>query len=403
MGGTTCWIETEGAEPYAALPVPRTDVPAQLELRQRTAVLVACKNGEATIGNVVRSVGAQADVFVVSDGSEDQTVAEATRAGARVLDREISGGKPDALRAGNLAFRLGESYDYVAVLDDDTTIEPEYVEKIVTKMDADPKIAAASGRIESVWDYRRRWNVLIAMRAFMYWSYQTTIKRGQNAFKVVNVICGANTVFRAEVFGKLIVEDAPYAIDDMYWLAEIIRQQLGRVAYVHEARSWTMDPHRFSDWYRQTVRWSWGQFQSIRGHHLGWPISRDPHARFRLRFSWFDTAYLALLLDWAPYMLEPLLIPIVALLLSGWVDPIWFLVYYVGMSYLWIGIASIALRKPRLIVLAPAIMLLDLVYRVTMMHALIKTIARPTIATCKWDSPTRFEAEEVPSDSTRAA
>ncbi len=241
------------------------------------------------------------------------------------------------------------------------------------------------------------------MRAFMYWSYQTTIKRGQNAFKVVNVICGANTVFRAEVFSTLIKEDAPYAIDDMFWLAEIIRQRLGRVAYVHEARSWTIDPHRFNDWYRQTVRWSWGQFQSIRGHHLGWPISWDSEARFGLRFSWFDTAYLALLLDWAPYMLEPLLVPIVALLLSGWVDPIWFLVYYVGMSYLWIGIASIALRKPRLIVLAPAIMLLDLVYRVTMMHALIKTIARPTIATCKWDSPTRFEAEEVAKDSSRAA
>ena len=71
----------------------------------------------------------------------------------------------------------------------------------------------------------------------MYWSYQATIKRGQNALRVVNVICGGNTVFRAEVFGQLIKEDAPYAIDDMYWLAEIVRRRLGRVAYVHEARS----------------------------------------------------------------------------------------------------------------------------------------------------------------------
>lgn len=403
MGGQTYEAEARTAEPLVAQFGPELQATRQLELRQRTAVLIACKNGEATIGNVVRSVGAQADVFVVSDGSDDRTVEEAKSAGARVLDRQISGGKPDALRAGNLTFRLGESYDYVAVLDDDTTIEPGYVEKVLVKMDAEPQIAAASGRIDSVWDHRRRWNILIAMRAFMYWSYQTTIKRGQNAFKVVNVICGANTVFRADVFGALIEDDAPYAIDDMYWLAEIIRRRLGRVAYVHEARSWTIDPHRFVDWYRQTVRWSWGQFQSIRGHRLGRPIARDSHARFGFRFSWFDTAYLALLLDWAPYMFEPLLIPIVAVLLSGWIDPIWFLVYYLGMSYLWIGIAAVALKKPRLLVLAPGILVLDLVYRVTMMHALVKTILRPTIATCKWDSPTRFDAEEVASDSSQAA
>ena len=102
-------------------------------------------------------------------------------------------------------------------------------------------------------------------------------------------------------------------------------------------------------------------------------------------------------------MFEPLLIPIIAVLLSGWIDPIWFLVYYLGMSYLWIGIAAVALKKPRLLVLAPGILVLDLVYRVTMMHALVKTILRPTIATCKWDSPTRFDAEEVVSDSSQAA
>src|SRR5256714_6560169 len=263
----------------------------QLELRYRTAVLIACKNGEATIANAVRSAAVQADVYVVSDGSDDGTAAAAAQAGARVLERGTSGGKPDALRAGNLAFRLGDAYDYVAVLDDDTTLEPGYVAKVTARMDADEGIAAASGRIDSVWDHARRWNPLIAMRAFMYWSYQTTIKRGQNALKVVNVICGANTVFRAQVFQELIQDDAPYAIDDMYWLAEIVRRRLGRIAYVHDARSWTIDPHRFGDWYRQTVRWSWGQFQSVRGHRLGTPIRRDPSSRLGLRFSWFHLAY----------------------------------------------------------------------------------------------------------------
>ena len=197
-------------------------------------------------------------------------------------------------------------------------------------MDAHPRIAAASGRIDSLWDHTRRWNPYIAMRAFMYWSYQVTTKRGQNALHVVNVICGANTVFRIDVFGQLIDDDVPYAIDDMYWLAEIVRRDLGRVEYVHAARSWTIDPHTFRDWYRQTVRWSWAQFQSVRGHHLGSPLQRDRTRRLGFRFSWFDLAYLGLLLDWLPYMLEPLLIVPAVFLLSPWIDWQWFAIFYLA-------------------------------------------------------------------------
>jgi poly-beta-1,6-N-acetyl-D-glucosamine synthase len=362
-----------------------------LRTRRNVAVLIACKNGAATIAHSVRSAAGQADVYVVSDGSTDGTADEAVRAGARVLERTASGGKPDALRAGNAAFALAERYDYIAVLDDDTTIAPDYFERLVHVMDEDGGIAAASGRIDSLWLPQHRWNPFIAMRAFMYWSYQVTIKRSQNALRVVNVICGANTAFRAEVFSSLIADDAPYVIDDMYWLAEIARRQLGRIAYVHAARSWTIDPHTLRDWYRQTVRWSWGQFQSVRGHRLGVPVRRDPTSRIGLRFSWFDLAYLALLVDWLPYMLEPIAIVPVAYFLRGWIDPLWFGLFYLASSFAWLCVAAMALRKPRLVVLFPAILLLDIVYRATMLHAVVKTIRQPRADRCQWDSPTRFE------------
>jgi cellulose synthase (UDP-forming) len=212
--------------------------------RRSVAVLIACKNGEATIANAVRSAVEQADIFVVSDGSTDRTVEEARAVGARVLPLSKSLGKPGALRAGNAAFALTRRYEYVAVLDDDTTLAPAYMARLTKKLDADDSIAAASGRIDSVCDHARRWNPLIAMRAFTCWSYQATIKRGQNALRVVNVPCGANSVFRARVFEQLISNDASYAIEDMDWLAEIVRQRMGRVEYVHAARSWTIDPKR---------------------------------------------------------------------------------------------------------------------------------------------------------------
>ncbi|HXY16681.1 MAG TPA: glycosyltransferase family 2 protein [Gaiellaceae bacterium] len=361
--------------------------------RHPTAVLIACRNGEGTIGATVRSAVGQADVFVVSDGSSDGTARVAAQAGARVMSCRSSGGKPAALRKGSHAFELARRYRYVAVLDDDTTIDPGYIAKLTARLDADPRIAAASGRIDALWDHTRRWNPFIAMRAFMYWSYQVTIKRGQNALRAVNVICGANTVFRADVFERLIDEDVPYAIDDMFWLAEIVRRRLGRVEYVHSARSWTIDPHTFRDWYRQSLRWSWAQFQSVRGHRLGRPLERVRGGRFPFRVSWFDVAYLTLLLDWLPYMLEPLLVVPAIVLLRGWIDPVWWLVVYAAASVAWIGVAAAALRKPRLLVLAPVLLVLDVVYRVIMLHAAAKAVLAPTIEVCKWDSPERFELE----------
>jgi cellulose synthase/poly-beta-1,6-N-acetylglucosamine synthase-like glycosyltransferase len=355
-----------------------------------TAVVIACRNGAATIASAVGSAVHQADVYVISDGSTDQTVELARAAGAQVLERPLSAGKAAALRAGVEAFSLATRYAYIAVLDDDTTIAPTYVAQTTQLMDADAGVAASSGRIDSLWDERCRWNVLIAFRAFMYWSYQVTIKRSQNALHVVNVVCGANSVFRAEIFADLIADDPPYAIDDMYWLAEIVRRRLGRVAYVHTARSWTIDPHRFGDWYRQTVRWSWGQLQSVRGHGLGVPLRRTTGRRRGLRVSWFDLAYLSLLVDLAAYMLAPLALPLLVLAVSGWVNPFWFAVFFLAESLCWIGVAAYALRRPRLLALAPALILLDLVYRIALLHALVKTLRQPTVTGGRWDSPRRF-------------
>jgi cellulose synthase/poly-beta-1,6-N-acetylglucosamine synthase-like glycosyltransferase len=369
--------------------------------KNRTAILIACKNGEATIGATVRSAIGQGDVFVVSDGSTDRTVEEARAAGATVLSRAKSGGKPDALRTASTRFALGTSYRYVAVLDDDTIISDDYIARLTTTMDHDFRIAVASGRIDSLWNHEQRWNPYIAMRAFTYWSYQATIKRGQNALRAVNVICGANSVFRAPVFSDLVRQTATYAVDDMFWLAEIARRRLGRVEYVHSARSWTIDPHTFREWYRQTIRWSWGQFQSVRGHRLGMPIQRDRRRLLGWRFSWFDLAYLALLLDWIPYMLEPFAFVPAAYFLSPWIDPLWFLAAYLGSSGIWITIGACAMRKPRLILLAPAILVLDLAYRATMLHALGKAIVKPRIDVCRWDSPERFDV--VPTIEQRGA
>jgi hypothetical protein len=74
----------------------------------------------------------------------------------------------------------------------------------------------------------------------------------------------------------------------------------------------------------------------------------------------------------------------------------WFGIFYLASSVGWIAIAAAALRKPRLVVLAPILILLDLVYRACMLHAFVKALVTPKIESCTWVSPPRFALETAP-------
>jgi glycosyltransferase involved in cell wall biosynthesis len=72
-----------------------------LNWQQDCAALIPCFNEAATIGDVVRAARAQLPgVFVVDDGSTDDTVARAAEAGAEVVRHATNRGKGAALRVG---------------------------------------------------------------------------------------------------------------------------------------------------------------------------------------------------------------------------------------------------------------------------------------------------------------
>jgi len=55
----------------------------------------------------------------------------------------------------------------------------------------------------------------------------------------------------------------------------------------------------------------------------------------------------------------------------------------------WSIVGAIALRKWRLAVLWPALLVLDWIARVNLVHAAIKALRQPT-AECRWESPARY-------------
>jgi biofilm PGA synthesis N-glycosyltransferase PgaC len=353
----------------------RTELPSYpAAALDEMAILIASKDGRHTIGDAVRAaLGTGVPVYVVSDGSTDDTAAVAERSGARVLALPGNVGKPAALRAGYRFFELGLRYRAIAILDDDVQVERNFLARAAAELGPDTAIVV--GHNVTWWPYEKRWNPWLAKRAYSYWSYQATVRRLQSAGNVMNCISGSNSLYRTELLDRVLPDTPPYIVDDTYWLLETHRRGLGRVVYAPKARALLQDPTTLRDWYQQNLRWLWGTFQGIIGHRVGRTRSR------------FDAAYVGLMLHWLYYLASAPLT--VGLLVAGFGGPLALLPLLAG--YLaWVALAAWRLRAPRLVLFTPFIVAGDLLYRVIMVHALVKAIRQPVVDRCVWTSPARL-------------
>lgn len=347
------------------------------------AIVIATRNGVATLDTTIRAALAnQVPVYVLSDGSNDETVAVARAAGADVVDYPVNRGKPATLHAGCRDLDLLDRYEFLTIIDDDTQLEPDFVQRSLEYFDAETAIVV--GRTCTLWPRNLRWNPFVAYRAFAYWMYQLTVRHPQSWVNAMNCISGSNSTYRTSVLREVLVEETPYIVDDTYWVLETHRLGLGRIRYGSKAWAWIQDPTNLKDFYRQNLRWLWGTNQGIVGHRIGRRLVTG-------RPSVFETLYSILIVQWALYLLGlPVLVFIgfsvgpVALLLI--VATRW-LVFYVLLV-----VASVRLRQPRLLLFAPAIIVLDLLYRAIWLHAIVKTIRQPRVTACVWDSPARVAA-----------
>ena len=95
------------------------------------AIVIAAYNEQGAIGPVVEALpkevlGQATAVIVVSDGSKDGTVAEASVAGALVCDPKVNRGQGAALRLGYRLAREGGA-EYIVTTDADGQYNPEEI------------------------------------------------------------------------------------------------------------------------------------------------------------------------------------------------------------------------------------------------------------------------------------
>jgi glycosyltransferase involved in cell wall biosynthesis len=100
------------------------------------AIVIAAYNEAGAIGPVIEALpeqvcGLATAVIVVADGCADDTVKEATTAGAMVADVPVNRGQGAALRLGYRLARAGGA-DYIVTTDADGQYSPDEIERVLT-------------------------------------------------------------------------------------------------------------------------------------------------------------------------------------------------------------------------------------------------------------------------------
>jgi cellulose synthase/poly-beta-1,6-N-acetylglucosamine synthase-like glycosyltransferase len=240
--------------------------PAQ---KRRLAMIVPGHNEENVIASTLESllelVNA-ADIYVVDDGSTDDTAMIARTKVSNVLSLSPNVGKATAVNMLIETFNLANRYEYILPMDADTRVTRDFLAHALPVLDedVDHKIACVVGKVVG---QSHNW-----VTTYRLWEYEVTQrihKAAQSAERAITVSPGCSTVYRADIYNKVKVPTGTLT-EDMDLTFLIHRMKLGRVIYCDKARVITQDPRTLRDLMKQIDRWYTGFWQCVAKHNAPW-------------------------------------------------------------------------------------------------------------------------------------
>ncbi len=163
----------------------------------KTAVLIPAYNASSTLGDLLERLKATVparSIFVIDDGSADQTGAIAREEGANVVRLESNSGKGAALSKGFELLKNDTSFEFVATLDADLQHPPERLGAFVEEIqgsNADIVIGHRS-KIGTKMPFHRRLSNTLT-------SFLVSVRTGQ---RMLDSQCGFRLI-RRQVLSKI--------------------------------------------------------------------------------------------------------------------------------------------------------------------------------------------------------
>jgi len=253
----------------------------------RFAVVVAARNEEAVIGNLVESIlhqnypSALRDIYVVPNNCTDHTEAAAVAAGARILCCSGSVScKGDALHEA-IGRLMARNYDAFVVFDADNIADPDFLQRMNDAIAAGARVC--KGRMRVLNPAQSGVSGCYGLYfSFFDWGFN----RPRAALGLSAKLVGTGFAVHREVFQTLggwntdtISEDAEFAVQ--------CARQGYRVHWVYDAVSYDEAPVRFVTSLHQRRRWCSGVMQTGRQELRNLWASASPRPILRWDMTMF--------------------------------------------------------------------------------------------------------------------
>ena len=229
------------------------------------AVLIAARNEQSVIENLIRSIKAQdypeklVTVFVVADNCTDSTAQIARKAGAVVYERfnknEVGKGYALDFLTSRIKEDYGDVFDAFFVFDADNVIDKNYITEMNKTFSSGYKIVTSYRNSKN---YGENW----ISAGYALWFLRES-KYLNNARMLLDTSCavsGTGFMFSREILEKsggwkffLLTEDIEFTIYNV--------TDGEKIGYCASAHLYDEQPERFSQSWNQRMRWAKGYLQ----------------------------------------------------------------------------------------------------------------------------------------------
>ena len=237
------------------------------EKQHKYAILIAARNEEAVIGNLLESIRCQdypkdlIDIFTVADNCTDSTAAVAREHGAVCYEREDKNNRTKGYALQFLVENIKRdygilSYDGYFIFDADNLLQKDYVSRMNEAFDAGEKIVTS---YRSTKNFSDNW---ISASYALHWL--RTIRnehRARSFFHLATRIQGTGFLFASE----FIKDGWNYTglTEDRAFCADAVANGYS-ISYNNDAIFYDEQPTELKIALRQRIRWAKGHLQALR-------------------------------------------------------------------------------------------------------------------------------------------
>lgn len=251
--------------PLALYDAHRADDPPSASSYPSVSVLVPAYNEEGYVGRCIDSIRAatypgEKEIVVIDDGSTDGTRAEARERAENdpsctVVSRQ-NGGKYAALNYG-LLYATGE---VIVVVDADSRLAPDALEKTAAPFERDPDVGAVAGNVV----VSNTDSLVSKLQALEYVIGIQVFRRAFSRCGAVTIVPGALGAFRRSVLDRTGGYDPDTLTEDFDVTVKALKA--GYTVTATDARCYTEAPGTWRDLYNQRLRWYRGNFETLLRH-----------------------------------------------------------------------------------------------------------------------------------------